>query len=209
MTTKKFRFPASLINTVHQSGLNLTPSKRGVNVAIHAKPNEAPHSAEVYSDDCEEYADLGLEFEGETLTGYDGAFDIPSEVLSALRMMGYEISEDLLDERAWVAAVPDCSEPLAEIESFVAFNSSNRYALHRSLGLVGAMHGGKFFACLEKFEYQAGRELLHRWRLVDSPTAAQYANIGQDEWIEIDKPDGSARALPEPEPLLIPRGEGA
>lgn len=98
MKTQTFRFPGA-VNTVHQTGQAVTDPRDGVNVKLHtAEGAETPHSAEVYSDDAKEYADMGLEWEGRTLTGYDGAFDIPREIITALEFLGFKISDDLRDE---------------------------------------------------------------------------------------------------------------
>lgn len=84
---------AGTISTVHQTGTTLS-SADGINVKIHLKDG-IPVSAEVYSDDCSEYVDIGLEMEGNTLVGYDGVFDICPEVISVLEREGFRIDESL------------------------------------------------------------------------------------------------------------------
>lgn len=86
-------FPASTIGTVDQNGIDLTNRSYGVHVDLHSHAGCPPHSAEVYNDDCSLYADIGLEFDGNSLVGYDGCFDIPAEVLTMLNDMGFNTSE--------------------------------------------------------------------------------------------------------------------
>lgn len=86
---KRF-FPKSTISTVHQSGQVLTEPHQGVTVEIHWRDGEeTPCSAEVSGGD--EYAECGLEFNGKTLVGYDGVFDLPQEVIETLKDQGFSI----------------------------------------------------------------------------------------------------------------------
>jgi hypothetical protein len=96
LTFITYTFPDSVINTVSQTGVALTPYKKGVSVALgwlHGQ--EVPHLAEVYSveKDDEEYAEVGLEWDGRKLTGYDGIFEIPNEVIAVLEHHGFDCSE--------------------------------------------------------------------------------------------------------------------
>ncbi len=88
-TVKKF-FPESIINTIDGNGFPLTEDKNGVWVEIHLRDGK-PICAEVYSDDQEEYADIGLSFSGMELEDYDGVFCLPNEVATMLKEMGYKI----------------------------------------------------------------------------------------------------------------------
>lgn len=110
-----FRLPGS-VNTVHQSGAPLTPDSAGINLQFHFRDGaRVPACVEVFSDDESEHAEIGLEFEGTELTGYDGAFDLPPAVLVAVKWLGFTVSPDLTEDaprtvsrevlRAVVAAV--------------------------------------------------------------------------------------------------------
>ncbi len=88
-TTITKRFADSRINTVHQDGTALTDSQDGVNVTITLRDG-VPVCADVHSDDCSEYAELGLEMEGKKLVGYDGCFELPNEVIELLVAHGFE-----------------------------------------------------------------------------------------------------------------------
>jgi hypothetical protein len=90
MASKKRFFPESIINTVNGNGFALTDDKQGVWVEIHER-NGKPVSAEVYSDDQEEYVDIGLSFEGKELSDYDGVFSLPKEVAVMLKEMGFKV----------------------------------------------------------------------------------------------------------------------
>lgn len=92
-------------STVHQTGALISQSK-GINVVLHLK-NNMPYSAEVFSDDCEEYAALGLEMEGTELVGYDGCFEIPREVCMLLQENGFTVESSCLpDNMPQPAAYP-------------------------------------------------------------------------------------------------------
>jgi hypothetical protein len=84
-------FPNSTACLVHQTGTVLTTPSNGVSITLHWREGEAPCSAELVSGD--HYADIGLEFEGKRLVGYDGVFACPLEVLTMLQDAGYDVSE--------------------------------------------------------------------------------------------------------------------
>lgn len=91
MKTKKKFFPTSEISTVHQNGNVLTTPHKGVTVELHYRDGEqTPCSAEIYGG--EEYADISLEFKGNTLVGYDGCFDLPKEIENMVREEGFEVN---------------------------------------------------------------------------------------------------------------------
>jgi hypothetical protein len=80
------------VGTTHQSGEQISQSE-GVNVKIGFR-NGAPSWAEVYSDDQEEYAELGLVFHGNELSDFDGASALPSQVADLLAEVGFVVGED-------------------------------------------------------------------------------------------------------------------
>ena len=79
---------------VHQNGAQ-TPADNGLEVVLFTRENECdPCFAELAS---EEYgAEIGLSFEGRTLTDFDGAFCLPNEVARLLRELGYIVPENFL-----------------------------------------------------------------------------------------------------------------
>lgn len=75
-------YPAAKANMATASGFALTATCTGLHVELHwregACQDAPPVCAEVYSPEDESiYAEMGLEWEGYTLTGYDGAFSLP------------------------------------------------------------------------------------------------------------------------------------
>jgi hypothetical protein len=90
---RKFRWDGT-VRTVHQTGDVLSASK-GVNVELHLDGDHC--HAEVYSDDQEEYADIGLAFDGNVLVDYDGVFDLPPHVAALLLVNGYDLG-DMVDQ---------------------------------------------------------------------------------------------------------------
>ena len=89
------KFPHSVIRVVHQTGTALTKKERGVTVEIHHIDNWPPVLAIVRGELVDHYAEIGLEWDGETLAGYDGVFELPREVLAVLDEMGYNVSRIL------------------------------------------------------------------------------------------------------------------
>lgn len=103
------------VREVHQTGAVLGGAK-GVNVKLLAK-DEAPgelFGAEVFSDDCSQYAEIGLSFDGRTLVDYDGAFDLPPHLAALLLANGYELGDmvegedlaEVLALRALIGGLP-------------------------------------------------------------------------------------------------------
>jgi len=90
VVAKKF-FPKSVISTVSASGFNLTKPKRGVWVEIWKNESRGICSAEIYDDDQEEYAEIGLWIEDGELVDYDGVFEMPQEVCDLLKEQGVKM----------------------------------------------------------------------------------------------------------------------
>lgn len=92
------KFPNSKVNLVNCStGCAVTDYTDGLEVILYIKQNaRTPHCAEVIGDGDNEdhYAEIGLEFEGMELTGYDGVYALPSEVISMLRENGFIVGKD-------------------------------------------------------------------------------------------------------------------
>jgi hypothetical protein len=86
---KRF-FPDTYINTINASGSNLTAPKKGTWVEIHKNETGNICGAEVYDNECEEYAELGLWIENNKLVDYDGAFELPNEVTQILIELGID-----------------------------------------------------------------------------------------------------------------------
>ena len=88
--TEKRHFANSTIGIVSQTGAEQTDRRTGITVELHWRDTEqAPYCAEVYdTEDQGIYVEVGLEWGGmgnsNELTGYDGVFEIPGEVLHML-----------------------------------------------------------------------------------------------------------------------------
>lgn len=93
MITKTRFFPASEICQVNQTGAR-SETELGVSVTLHYNPASPlrPVCAEVYGKSY--HAEVGLEWNGNTLTGYDGVFEIPAEVVTMLKDNGHKIDLD-------------------------------------------------------------------------------------------------------------------
>lgn len=92
--TSHHYFPDSAVSMVHQNG-DETPANSGLEVVLFTRENECdPCFAELASEDYD--AEIGLSFEGRTLTDFDGAFCLPKEVARLLRELGYVVPEDFL-----------------------------------------------------------------------------------------------------------------
>ena len=92
ITVNRF-FPDSEVDIVHQSGMQLTAPTRGVEVVLHTRENEKdPYCAEVISG--EHYAEIGLWFEGNELSDFDGAFFLPREIGEMLTEVGYSVPKE-------------------------------------------------------------------------------------------------------------------
>lgn len=88
-----FRFPGSTIGTVCQTGTQLGDRHAGVTVELHFrdKHDNRPQCAEVYGG--EHYAEIGLEWDEDALTGCDGVFELPMEVVACLECLGFTVEE--------------------------------------------------------------------------------------------------------------------
>ena len=93
---KKF-FPETIISTVDGGGNDLTQPKQGVWVELWKNEGRGICSAEVYSDDQEEYAEVGLWVEKGELVDYDGVFSLPLEVVTVLREAGVRVPRMMVD----------------------------------------------------------------------------------------------------------------
>lgn len=93
-TAERF-FPQSEAMLIHQTGERLTDPSLGVQIVLHTRENEIqPCCAEVISGG--HYAEIGLWFEGNELSDYDGVFCLPREVGEMLKDAGYVVPEDCL-----------------------------------------------------------------------------------------------------------------
>lgn len=79
----RIELPGCTLQEVHQAGAVLT---------FYSRDGQPPHTAELVSNDGRLSAEIGLEWEGNTLTGYDGVFELPAEVEVNLRKLGFLIS---------------------------------------------------------------------------------------------------------------------
>ena len=86
-------FPESEVSLIHQTGAVLSDPTISVEVILHTREDERdPCCAEIVSGD--HYADIGLWFEGNELSDYDGVFCLPREVGEMLKEAGYVVPED-------------------------------------------------------------------------------------------------------------------
>ena len=92
MITNK-KFPKGKINIVNQSGTDLTEPETGLEVNLHWRDG-IPVCAEIFGEEEEHYAEIGLEFDGKDLVDYDGVFELPDEVAEMLKEAGYKVLED-------------------------------------------------------------------------------------------------------------------
>lgn len=91
--TVRLFFPDGEVAIVHQSGVQLTASSRGVELVLHTRENEKdPCCAEIVSG--EHYAEIGLWFEGKELADYDGVFFLPREIGEMLTEAGYSVPKE-------------------------------------------------------------------------------------------------------------------
>jgi hypothetical protein len=88
---KKF-FPDSFINTIDANGNNLTSLKKGAWVELFENDGKIS-GAEIYSEDHDEYGEIGLFIENNELLDYDGVFFLPKEVISMLKERGINTEE--------------------------------------------------------------------------------------------------------------------
>ena len=91
-TTRRF-FPDSEVSIVHQNGAQLTAPSKGIEVILHTRENERdPCCAEVISGN--HYGEIGLWFDGNVLSDYDGVFSLPREIGEMLKEAGYVVPEE-------------------------------------------------------------------------------------------------------------------
>lgn len=84
-------FPNSTARMVSQTGAVLAEDPKGLDIILHfAAGAVTPHCAELVGA-ADLYAEIGLEWSGRTLTGYDGCFDIPQEIETFLKDLGFAI----------------------------------------------------------------------------------------------------------------------
>jgi hypothetical protein len=89
-------FPDSQVSLVHQNGRLLTEPTKGVEIFLHTRENEKdPCCAELSGGD--HYAEIGLWFEGNELTDYDGVFSLPREIAQMLTDAGYIVPHNFFD----------------------------------------------------------------------------------------------------------------
>lgn len=94
MKTITKNFPAKEIQVEHQTGIVLR-HKKGFDTHLHTRDGEIlPCCAEMDGGDGF-YAEIGLEWTGGVLTGYDGVFYIPLELLDMLEGEGFKIDPEL------------------------------------------------------------------------------------------------------------------
>lgn len=95
ITIRQF-FPDSQVTLVHQNGTQLTSPSKGVEIILHTRENERdPCCAELISGD--HYAEVGLWFEGNELSDYDGVYSLPREVGQMLTNGGYIVLRECFD----------------------------------------------------------------------------------------------------------------
>lgn len=86
----KAYFPASGAYQVHQNGEALSGFSKGLTVELTQKVgSSAPHAFEFYTDNQMQYAYGCLWFNDLDLSDYDGVFNLPREVCSMLRALGF------------------------------------------------------------------------------------------------------------------------
>lgn len=88
----RYYFPFTEVTSVHQDGSEASVN-RGLEVELYTRDNEsAPCVAGLASEDYD--AEIGFTFEGKTLIGFDGAFELPRELALLLRRLGYVIAKE-------------------------------------------------------------------------------------------------------------------
>lgn len=86
-------FPNTLINTIDGDGGDLTPRKKGAKVELWKREDGSLFAEVSGGDDDEDYAIIGLWFDGRKLVDYDGVFYLPKEVMTLLNKEGYNTTE--------------------------------------------------------------------------------------------------------------------
>lgn len=92
--SEEIALPNCIVGTVHQTGAQLSQAPAGATLTLHFRDAaEVPHAAEICSDDGEEGAEIGLEWEGTLLVGYDGVFSLPVELCDELLKRGFKLDQ--------------------------------------------------------------------------------------------------------------------
>lgn len=138
-------FPESSICDVHQTGAT-GPVRKGLMVVLHWYGDEPlPRSAEVMALETDNsegpYADIGLEWnEDGELSGYDGAFELPKEVLTFLRDKGYAIAADFEDEEEAPKPKREPEIQRCLIVSTANITQEDAHSHHAPI-ILGGLHG--------------------------------------------------------------------
>lgn len=91
------KFPEARVSVVHQDGTELTVATIGADIVLHTRQGEqVPCCAEL--DSGGHYAEIGLWFEGKTLSEYDGVFCLPKEVAIMLTDLGFTVPPEMYDD---------------------------------------------------------------------------------------------------------------
>jgi hypothetical protein len=94
---------------VCQTGLSSIPTKEDATLFLHYRTGEdTPSCAELIADDL--HAEIGFWWDGKTLKDYDGVFELPGEVIEALKARGFEVGESFMPDAADACSV--CATPL-------------------------------------------------------------------------------------------------
>lgn len=95
--THSFQFPEAEVVEEHQTGAS-RPLCRGVEVRLFSKegasPGSPPDFALLVSPGGADMAEIGLEWEGRELSGYDGTFFLPGVVADALVQAGFTVNKE-------------------------------------------------------------------------------------------------------------------
>jgi hypothetical protein len=89
IVAKKF-FPESTIGLIDGNGRDLVDRATGVWVEVRSSDGQII-SAEVYDQECEFYADIGLTIEDGELVDYDGVCSLPRELAEILKELGVKV----------------------------------------------------------------------------------------------------------------------
>jgi hypothetical protein len=97
LTSISRKFRDARVSVVSQTGATLSTPAKGIEIILHTREGEAaPCCAEV--DDLEgsgeHYAEIGLWFEGKTLVDSDGVFELPSQLVTWLRELGFTVEDE-------------------------------------------------------------------------------------------------------------------
>jgi len=96
MTSETIKLKCGLI-AVHQSGAILDEAKQHATLELNYGLEERPPTcAELYSHHL--HAEIGLWWggaEGKTLVDYDGVFELPREIIAALKERGFTMGDGI------------------------------------------------------------------------------------------------------------------